>query len=302
MEDEHIEDVSMIGYLVAGTLFGWATSFLGWVYLSSKTGGDSIFEDESSEDDEDNGSDDASSDQTNSNDLLLGIISMQSASIYNLTNKMGTTLGKCPLSSDEEEDIFSDDLSDDENGEIAEENPPQSSSVDSSLENNNSTELLSMFDEEHRRQSRSREEVLNIGKSIGPEPVKYYAKRGGGYASIQEVEDAGTAAESYRKNRLSRADELDILSRFSHLRNKNYFEAVELAKDDGYTLHPIYINDQPKNPASAYNGTCIGVRVMDFEYQYNGQNGVNGLSPNAKITELIDVGGQDTLNRGQIKL
>lgn len=164
-------------------------------------------------------------------------------------------------------------------------------------------EIAMMFEDEHQRQSRNIQQTLDIGRNIGTEPVKYYAKRGGGYATLSELNETREEAEKFKEKRLSRADELDIMHTFSGIRGMRYTDAFDAVRyQGGYTLHPIYINSGPKNPAHTYSGTTIGVSVSDPNY-----NPLlpcpEGLSRQAIVTSIVDVGGQDVHNRGgKIKL
>ena len=80
-----------------------------------------------------------------------------------------------------------------------------------------------------------------------------------------------------------------------------YSQALSVTEEQGYTLHPIYINNGPKNSVMTYSGTTIGVSVSDIGYDPL-KGGTQGLSFKATITEVIDVGGQDSYDRGQVKI
>jgi len=162
-------------------------------------------------------------------------------------------------------------------------------------------ELAMLFEEEHQRQTRSVQETLDVGRRTGKEPVKYYASRGGGYATIREINQAREEADKFKEKRLSRADELDIMHTFSNIRNMNYHQALGVVEEQGYTLHPIYINNGPKTKATTYSGTTIGVCVTDPDFDVL-MGGVQGLSKRAIITSVVDVGGQDPNDRGRVSV
>lgn len=162
-------------------------------------------------------------------------------------------------------------------------------------------ELAMLFEEEHQRQTRSVQETLDVGRRTGKEPVKYYASRGGGYATIREINQAREEADKFKEKRLSRADELDIMHTFSNIRNMNYHQALGVVEEQGYTLHPIYINNGPKTKATTYCGTTIGVCVTDPDFDVL-VGGVQGLSKRAVITSVVDVGGQDPNDRGRVSM
>jgi len=162
-------------------------------------------------------------------------------------------------------------------------------------------ELAMLFEEEHQRQTRSVQETLDVGRRTGKEPVKYYASRGGGYATIREINQAREEADKFKEKRLSRADELDIMHTFSNIRNMNYHQALGVVEEQGYTLHPIYINNGPKTKATTYCGTTIGVCVTDPDFDVL-TGGVQGLSKRAVITSVVDVGGQDPNDRGRVSV
>lgn len=162
-----------------------------------------------------------------------------------------------------------------------------------------SEDLSEMFLEEDARKDRTLEEVLDIGRNVGPEPVKYFSTPGSGYATMSVIEKAGDDFREFKnQKKLKRADELDILNAFVKLRGMNYFRAERELSHQGYCLHPIYINDGPKRPALTYRGDIIGVSVRDENYDSE----TNSLSHEAEIVSLIDVGGQDSRGIGCMKL
>jgi hypothetical protein len=128
-------------------------------------------------------------------------------------------------------------------------------------------------------------------------------KPGGGYATINDISSKSSVNDRPKQctrrskkvsgNNLSRADELDIINSFSHLRGMEYSNAVQLAQENGYSLHAVYVNDLPRNPNEKYSKTVIGVKVKDPNYAPNGI-----FSENAVIVNITDVGGQDIHNRG----
>ena len=152
-----------------------------------------------------------------------------------------------------------------------------------------SDEMQELFDEELA--ARSKEKTLEAGKKVGSEPVRFPVKPGGGYVTNQEVEDS--SSKKFKK--LSRADELDIIRFFKSIIGMCYWNALGIVEEQGYTLHPVYINDFPKNPAQVYSGTTLGVYVKDSEY--DGELGE--LSLGATIIDIVDVGGKDEYNRGR---
>lgn len=162
-----------------------------------------------------------------------------------------------------------------------------------------SEDLSEMFLEEDARKDRTIEEVLDIGRRVGPEPVKYFSTPGSGYATMSAIEKTGDEFRKFKdQKKLKRADELDILNAFVKLRGMNYFRAERELSQQGYGLHPIYINDGPKRPALTYRGDIIGVSVRDENY-----DSVTGsLSHEAEIVSLVDVGGQDSRGVGRVKL
>ena len=76
----------------------------------------------------------------------------------------------------------------------------------------NYEELAMIFEEEHQRQTHSLQETLNIGRTIGSKPVKYYSKQGGGYATLKEINEARQAFENFKEKKLNRADVQGTLS------------------------------------------------------------------------------------------
>ena len=137
-----------------------------------------------------------------------------------------------------------------------------------------SDELQELFEEELC----SKKDPLEKGRKVGTESIRFPVKPGGGYITNQEIEKM-----SFKK--LSREDELDIIRVFKSIIGMCYWDALKIVKEQGYTLHPVYINNEPKNPAQVYSGTTLGVRVKDSEY--NGE-----VSLRAIITDIVDVGGK----------
>lgn len=159
-------------------------------------------------------------------------------------------------------------------------------------------ELAQLFEEEHQRQQKTTDEVLDMGRDVGSEPVVYPTQRGGGYASNRDLEQTKTKSDNFKKKKLSRADELEIMHTFKRVRGMNYHSAKQIVQREGYTLHPIYINNSPKYDARTYSGTVIGVNVSDSNF-----NPLTfELSSKAKIISIIDIGGQDNFNRGKIQI
>jgi len=151
------------------------------------------------------------------------------------------------------------------------------------------SEMQEMFDEEVTRRNRTPEEIRDIGKKIGTEPVRFPSRPGGGYVTTQEVENLSQQVKGFKK--LSRADELDIIRSFEHIKGQNYWNALGFVEEQGYALHPVYINGE-KFPADLYSGTTLGVAVKDPNFE--GEK----ISEVALITDIVDVGGKDQYNRG----
>lgn len=162
-------------------------------------------------------------------------------------------------------------------------------------------ELDQIFSAEEKY--RSKDEILNTDTPI------YHLKRGGGYISMAELEDARKTSKNASK--MSAEDEESTLRLFSHILGLKYFHAKKIVEDKGYSLHPIYTNDEPKNPAPAYNRTILGVRIKDPNDDYStlretmlsmgkiSEAYERLISDEAIIEGIVDIGGQDTSNRGQ---
>lgn len=159
-------------------------------------------------------------------------------------------------------------------------------------------ELASIFEEEQQRQNRSLQEKLDVGRKVGKEPVNYHAKKGGGYVTVNEIQTLNNRSHEFQKKKLSRADELDIMHTFSNIRGMTLLDARDFVKKEGYSLRPIYINSGSKIQGLAYDATVIGISVEDKNYDLITEK----FSKNAKISDIIDIGGLDTYDRGKISL
>jgi hypothetical protein len=137
-------------------------------------------------------------------------------------------------------------------------------------------------------------------------------KPGGGYATMRDLnqikkevvlEDMEksrrpkTNPKNRVKNVLSRADELDVINSFSSIKGLGWREAKNLAQEQGYSLHSTYINELP-NYSSEYSKTVLGVRVKDTNFDPRLGSGAKGLSEEATILAVVDVGGNDYYRRG----
>ena len=153
-------------------------------------------------------------------------------------------------------------------------------------------ECNQMFDDS----CRTTEQIRDIGRNKGDEPVLFHISKGGGYATNRDLEEVSEKSKKFR--RISRADELEIMHTFEDIVGMSFYRALGVVEEQGYALHPVYINGGPKNPAGAYSGTLLGVKVNDSEYDPT----ENKLSKRATIVEIVDVGGQDPHNRGVVHL
>ncbi|RLI49417.1 hypothetical protein DRO61_05100 [Candidatus Bathyarchaeota archaeon] len=137
-------------------------------------------------------------------------------------------------------------------------------------------------------------------------------KPGGGYATMGDLNQAKkevvlkdmeksrrpkTNPKNRAKNVLSRADELDVINSFSFIKGLGWGEAKNLAQEQGYSLHSTYINETP-NYASEYSKSVLGVRVKDTNFDPRLGSDAKGLSEEATILSVVDVGGNDYYRRG----
>ena len=156
----------------------------------------------------------------------------------------------------------------------------------------------------------------NSDYSNNPDGVNMITKPGGGYASMGDLNKKKKEQEitldvkshpkkiprekldgSVKKQILSRGDELDIINSFSSIKGMGWGEALNLAQEQGYHLHATYINELP-NLASEYSKTVLGVKVKDINFDCGLGSDAKGLSEEAVVTAVIDVGGQDMHKRG----
>ena len=151
-------------------------------------------------------------------------------------------------------------------------------------------EIAKMFEEEHNIRNRAHRRGVNDEK----EPLSQLTIPSGNYVTFKEVEKDSEKETNNNIPRLKRSDELEIMHTFNYIRGRNYREALGIAFESGYDLHPVYINKTTKNPRKTYSEKVIGVSIQDNFYDFYGHN----PSKNAVITSVVDVGGQDIENRG----
>ncbi len=160
----------------------------------------------------------------------------------------------------------------------------KSEELNSSSKSEELNELSEMFKNEEERRNRTVQEVLDIGRNVGKEPIQFYTKKGGGYATMLDIEETKEKSKEFQVKRLSRADELEIIQTFRNIEGMNYWNAKEIVEKEGYSLHPVYINGR-KNKCPTYNASILGVKVKN-------PDGTGKLpSKCAEIIEIINVGG-----------
>lgn len=154
-------------------------------------------------------------------------------------------------------------------------------------------EMTGIFDEEDRLKGKTVDEKLDIGRKMPVRPVAFPTSIGGGYATMGQIEDMRKKHEEYKEAVLSRSEELEIISAFRGIVGKNFYDAQSSVKEQGYTLHVLYVGATgTKRSAQYYSATTLGVRIEDDSFE-------SGIpSVNAKIVEIVDVGGIDPKNKG----
>lgn len=158
-------------------------------------------------------------------------------------------------------------------------------------------ELDDMFNEEETRNNLTVEEIRNIGRQMGDEPILLPTSTvGGRYVTNQDLDNLSQKSKEFKKNIISRADELDIIRTFEAIVGMNFFQALGIVEEQGYTLHPVYINNGQKRVSAVYSGTTLGVKVNDPDFTGT------ALGKRTTITEIVDVGGRDKHNRGMVKI
>lgn len=100
-----------------------------------------------------------------------------------------------------------------------------------------------------------------------------------------------SSKQSVDKQKLSRSDELKIISEFRKYEGMLYNDAIKEISNTEYVFHPIYVNNNHKKERSEYSNKAIGVRIQYPADDFN----------KAMIMEIIDVGGIDEINRGFAK-
>lgn len=150
-----------------------------------------------------------------------------------------------------------------------------------------------------RVEAKTLDEILDVGRNMPTRPVSYLTSTTGGYATMGQLEDIGKKHSEYKNATLKRSDELEIMHAFRGIVGQKYYEAQEMVKGQGYTLHPLYFGKGRKCPAQLYSATTLGVRVEDKGVEEEWPTGVPSID--AVVTEIIDVGGIDAKNRGLSK-
>lgn len=153
-------------------------------------------------------------------------------------------------------------------------------------------ELDSLFIQEMNRKQRSAEEIRDMAKSVGEEPVRRYTMRG--YATNSQLEETNNKHSQWRSKVLSRADELEVVSTFKHIEGMNYNTAANIVGDQGHILHPLFVDYSGPFRRELYDGKVLGVRISDPDFNHQEKK----PSPSAVVTEVLDVGGQNINNRG----
>lgn len=160
-----------------------------------------------------------------------------------------------------------------------------------------SDEFQNIFDEEVANSSKTTEEILDAGRKAEPVgPASFPTSTTGGYVTLDQLEKQNKRHTEVRKNGiLSRGDELAIIHKFRGIVGQPYYSAVESVKENGFSLHPIYVGVGEKMPSKVQSGTVLGVRIRDPDFE-------GAPSQNAVVTEIIDVGGVDAMDRGRIRV
>jgi len=162
------------------------------------------------------------------------------------------------------------------------------------------TELFESTSERGTKRPRTTQEILDVGRKKGAEPVRFPVAKGGGYVTNSEINKVSKKSQEYHENKLSRADELEIIQTFSGIKGMGYYPALGIVEEQGYSLYPVYVNNGPKTPSNRYSATVLGVKIRDPEFDPDGAE--NAPSRKATIVDIVDVGGQDLHNRGNIQV
>lgn len=144
-------------------------------------------------------------------------------------------------------------------------------------------EIKNIFAEEFESRSKK---ALQRGREIGQEPTLSHTSSSGrgGYMTNAQLDDLKEARNTFK--RLTKQEEIDILSEFSSIENMSYEAAKEVVEKEGYTLFVNCVSDVKMN-RDFYSAIVIGVEIVDPDYDY-----LNSVpSPKARVTELLNVGG-----------
>jgi hypothetical protein len=197
-------------------------------------------------------------------------------------------------------------------------------SNDTKDENRAVDDFETLLEEELKRQRLTKTHSENSTTTSAP---VFRSAKTGGYATFQDLENAakyyketgkhtnyseldeamrlhkdGPNDSANQSEFLSTSDEKSILITMNDLVGQNYYTASNIATERGYFLYPIYVGLKKTSCSPAYSKDVIGVRIKDDLDLIQYTNGMPNPTQSAIITEIIDVGGNDRLNRGAVNL
>lgn len=126
-------------------------------------------------------------------------------------------------------------------------------------------------------------QAVRRGRELGEEPTLASLNKGG-YLTNADLDELKNRRDTFK--RLTRTEEIDIISDFRDIEGKTLDNARDLASERGYSLFVNSVGDTTRC-REIYSGAVLGVEISDPEYNYE----KNEPSNKARVTDILNVGG-----------
>ena len=136
-----------------------------------------------------------------------------------------------------------------------------------------------------------KQKVLDDVRSHPKSDTHMFRSSTGGYMTLGQLDQR---AEHFEKVKLTAEREKQIIDIFTHIIGMKLSEAIEVVAKDGFTIHVLYVGGGTRMQAQMYDPTMLGVRIIDCGYSWVDKK----PSSEARIDEIVDVGGLDENKRG----
>lgn len=154
---------------------------------------------------------------------------------------------------------------------------------------------IEIVDEPDPIKDEAKQELNDLfDEMVGKKEVNPFfpVSKGGGYVKDETFKELNRTFTKERDEKIGMQS--SIFKKFSNIEGMKFFQALGIVEEQGYTLHPLYVNDGKKNPVEEESDRIIGVKVKDISYN----SLENKLSPRAVVERLVDVGGVDKYDNG----